>query len=121
MHCIFVLLLILFCVAVYVSSVLADVDERAREELGQLSVGRRVQVGSLLRASAASGQQGDHAPRGFRGEVHVHLQDVHNQRVSGANCYGLATPKFLKMLICFAFKAGAKLLLNPSLPNFSWK
>lgn len=59
-----------------------DVDARAGQEPGQQDVGRAVQVGGLLRAPLAHGEQGDLTPRGLRGQVHVHVQDVHNWRVS---------------------------------------
>lgn len=64
------------------SMLLVDIDARADQEPGQQAVGRGVQVGSLLRAPAAHGQQGDPPPRGLCRQVYVHLQGVHHRRVS---------------------------------------
>lgn len=60
----------------------SDVDEGACQEPGHVPVGGSFQVGRVLRAPLALGQQGDHAPRGLRRQVHVHLQEVLNRGVS---------------------------------------
>lgn len=59
-----------------------DVDAGVGQELGFLSLGRRLQMGSILRAPLASGEQGDPASRGVCGEIYVPLQDLHYRRVS---------------------------------------
>lgn len=65
------------------SLLFVDIDARAGQEPGLQAVGRGVQVGGVLRAPAAHGQQGDPPPRGLRRQVHVHLQGLYHRRVSG--------------------------------------